>query len=392
MNIDDTKTKERLERELDGRKEWIKYEPPYELLFTIEITDNCTLKCDHCFASSSPENNTFIDADLIENRAEDFIELFKLYSPVSEKMAVQKYSEFKSGKLKKSLYGITKLVKAQNFLGKKTREIKENTKETENESPSSIRITGGDPFLHPKLYDIIKSFSSRKNLMQFSGIDVETNGWWATDDKTTKDIILKTKKAGANLISMTNDYWHQKDSPFPNNEYGDRIERIAKKVGFRFRYITVGSPISSEHASGIAPVGRGRFLDEKYWDPIDNSEECRLSPSPFFHPMSYVKTDEVTIGPQGSVYLCNSGREFKDATLSIGNLYQKPITQIIKEDFNPIVRLLREKGTRGLTELLGMPLKEHYSTYDKMTPCGLCHEMLRVHGKKINSLLKDNKN
>ena len=124
-------------------------------------------------------------------------------------MAVQKYSEFKSGKLKKSLYGITKLVKAQNFLGKKTREIKENTKETENESPSSIRITGGDPFLHPKLYDIIKSFSSRKNLMQFSGIDVETNGWWATDDKTTKDIILKTKKAGANLISMTNDYWHQ---------------------------------------------------------------------------------------------------------------------------------------------------------------------------------------
>ena len=368
--------KERYEAEIEKLSFYDEYTPPHKLLFTMEITDKCTLKCDHCFASASPDNNTFLDSDLVEKRADDLVELFQQYQPRNNESVAIEYFLFQAKK-EGNMEKYNRLLEEMDELN-----LKAPT------SASQIRITGGDAFLHNNLYDIINTFSSRKDLMNFSSIDVETNGWWAVDDETAKDIILKTKKAGADCISMTIDVWHKKNSPFPNDEYGKRIQKLAEKLDFPFRYITSG--LSAVWGDWLdikptaSPVGRARNLPESQWEgDFLKHYGCRTSYPNSLHPMGYSKTDEITIGPQGNVYLCNSGREFEDANLSLGRWYEKPILQLMEEDSNPILRLLKEKGVRGLTELLGISLEKHYELYDKMSPCGLCHEMLRENGKEI---------
>ena len=82
---------DRLKKELKGRKQWENYDPHHELLFTMEITNQCTLRCKHCFANASPYNNTFISADLIEQRAEGIVELFQRYPLKRENTGLIKY-------------------------------------------------------------------------------------------------------------------------------------------------------------------------------------------------------------------------------------------------------------------------------------------------------------
>ena len=102
---------------------WKHISYPKTLLYTLVITNKCTLRCDHCFEEAGPENNTFLDAYRIEHLAEESIEIFNNYP-----------------------------------------------------EPREIRITGGDPFLHPDMYQIIKSFSKRRDLLGYDTLDVETNG------------------------------------------------------------------------------------------------------------------------------------------------------------------------------------------------------------------------
>ena len=337
--------------EEEGRKRLENLEFQKHLLFTWEITHQCNLECGHCFAESSPRNHDFIDEKVVERVAGESIKVFPKY-------------------------------------GKRT-----------------IRITGGDPFLHTALYDIVRSFSSRKERLNYYGLDVETNGWWAVDDERAKEVVGKLKEAGADSLSMTNDYWHRLNSPFKNSEHASRIERVSKENDLLFRMITVAFPLlkflneKGELIPAATPIGRGRELPEEYWvsrgqavstDCFDN---CRLKPSSFITPTPpYIHDEEVTLDPLGNVYLCNSGKQFKHASLSIGNVNKSPLTEILSTGIgsNPVMKLLREKGLRALTETAGLSAREHWRLYDKMTPCGLCHETLRVYGEKIAGRLAEN--
>ncbi|MCK4730509.1 MAG: radical SAM protein [Candidatus Aenigmarchaeota archaeon] len=335
-----------------GRDMWKKV--PYErnLLFTLVITDKCTLKCEHCFEEAGPKNNTFLSASEINKLAEESIDIFKNY---------------------------------------KNREI---------------RITGGDPFLHPDLYQIIESFSERKDLLEYNTLDVETNGWWATDDKTTEKYIEMLKESGTDLLSMTVDYFHCKQDKFDIYKHFDRINKIAGEHDLQFRDITIDMCLSDDEEikkeakkhekccwgiiPEVMPIGNARQLPEKYWEGLHpcRAEGCRLTPPTIAEVVGiYVHTDEITIQKDGNVYPCNSGKDFEYTTLSMGNIYEELLPEIIENQNNPIVQLLQEEGLRGLSEIAGIPLRKHWEMYYKFTPCGLCHELLRVYGKKISENL-----
>ncbi len=195
---------------------------------------------------------------------------------------------------------------------------------------------------------------------------------------------------------MTTDYWHNKQKKFDNEEHRNRIYTISKELGFKFRDISLGIPNFELETPEeelfpppeVTPIGRARELDEKYWGKFHMAcklDGCRLNPPTLIKLKGkYTHLDEITISPNGNVYPCNSGKEFKDATLSLGNIYEDSLKEILAEQKNNIVNLIKKKGLRILTKKAGLSLKEHWQLYDKMTPCGLCHEMLREYGKKVN--------
>jgi MoaA/NifB/PqqE/SkfB family radical SAM enzyme len=145
MPYEDLTPEERYQKELEGRAKWKNAEYEKSLLLTLEITDKCTLECAHCFASSSPRNNTFLEADFVNQMAGDIVPLFQKY-PATKSQIIDALSRGK------------------------------DPKELEGKTSSSIRITGGDPFLHPDLYEIINSFAARREEFGRPVIEVETNG------------------------------------------------------------------------------------------------------------------------------------------------------------------------------------------------------------------------
>jgi MoaA/NifB/PqqE/SkfB family radical SAM enzyme len=330
-------------RSLDvSMKHWKKgYETGF-LLFTAVITNKCTLRCRHCFEEAGPEKDDFLDAERLEQLAEEAIEIFQGYPK------------------------------------------------------SQIRITGGDPFLHLRFYDIISSFSKRKDRLGYGTLDVETNGWWAVNDKITREILLQLREAGADLLSMTYDYYHCEKSPFNNKEHLERIFRLCETEGLPFRTITVGN-LSYTLDDGrevdlptVTPVGRGRFIDERYWGIHDccNAEGCRLTPPTqcIVDVENYNHTDEIMVNPIGNVYPCYSGKEFEHASLALGNIYEKSLPEILGTR-NPLVELLEDQELLGLSRLLGFSDEEHWEMYERLTPCGLCHKLLREYGKEISAAL-----
>ncbi|MDI6722936.1 MAG: radical SAM protein [Candidatus Aenigmarchaeota archaeon] len=330
-----------------GRYKWKIMAYERDLLFTLVTTDKCTLRCEHCFEESGPENNTFLDISRMERLAEESVDVFANY-----------------------------------------------------QKPREIRITGGDPFLHPNLRQIIEAFSSRRDSLGYDTLDIETNGWWASDEGKAEKYVKMAKEAGATLLSMTTDYFHCKQGKFDIYAHFDRMNQAAKGQGLEFRNINTGMCLSDDEGiererekhtecclviPEVTPIGRGRQLPEKYWEGFHTCNEigCRLSPPILAKVLGrYVHTDEITVQANGNVYPCNSGKEFEHVTLSLGNIYEKPLTEILATQ-NPTVRLIREKGLRGLSKAAGIPLRQHWEMYYKLTPCGLCHEILREYGERL---------
>jgi MoaA/NifB/PqqE/SkfB family radical SAM enzyme len=335
----------------------------HSILFTIELTDKCTFRCDHCFAEAGPEKNTFIDFGKVAEIAAECEGLFAGYEA------------------------------------------------------SLIRLTGGEAMLHPQIFEIVREFSGRREALKYEHLEVETNGSWASDDATAAEYVRMLKDAGADMLSMTVDYLHCKSGRRIGadiHENFNRIEKAASFEGLRFRDILAGSTDEldprtaaelEEHKKtcghclslpSITPVGRGRQLDEKLWGNAYSHATCdltgcRLTPPTFLAEMGdrYVHQDEITVGPDGSVYPCNSGRRFAHASLAIGNVHERPIRDIVRDPQNPVVDIIREEGLQGLSMRAGVMPWDHWRAYWKMTPCGWCHELLREHGGEISQGMAD---
>ena len=341
-------------KEAIGRYKWLFKNYDQRILLTLVTTDKCTLRCDHCFEEAGPEKNTFLDAKIVDGIAKESEEIF--------------------GNYKTAL----------------------------------IRITGGDAFLHPQLNSIIGSFTRRRDSLGYDFLDVETNGWWATDDEMAWSYIIDMKKLGIDMLSMTIDYFHCKQGIFDIDDHYDRINKISREENVPFRNINTGFGFwdgeaeekLEEHRKTckkcgpggllVSPVGRARDLPECYWGGLHTciAEGCRLVPPTFmgFYGTPF-HTEEVTIKQDGNVYLCNSGRDFENVSLSVGNVYDNSLTDILENPDNKIVSMIKKGGLRTLSKRAGIPIDEHWKLYGKMTPCGMCHEMLREYGKEISERL-----
>lgn len=336
--MNDQEALERYVRERQTREMWANYfkleQQNYKpgLLMTFEITHKCYLKCRHCFAEACPDNNDFLDLESIVSIAAS---LPQLVLP----------SDSQFGSL-------------------------------------SVRITGGDPYLHPQVFDVIQAISKQKSRVHFL-VDIETSGGFARDEETTTDYVGRTREANADCISMTSDKYHKEQNIFPNYEHGERIRKACENVSLNFRYITIGLPVAEtlivengimDFYPVVAPIGRARDLPETHWMDTSCVPECAINPFHNYH--------NVMVDPKGNVYLCYSGKIFPHANISVGNIREKGFLELLASK-NPILEVLKTKGIIGLSEHAGLSLVEHYTLLDKMGPCGLCHEVLRNHGKRV---------
>ena len=306
---------------------WKKVE---EILITYILTNKCTLKCRHCFEEAGPENSNFLSLESIIKISENLKPAFDSLNNDSRKISFQ------------------------------------------------LRITGGDPFLHPQFYDIINYFGENKEKIGFSVSDVETNGWWASSDSEAYNIIKKVKDAKASKISMTNDKFHRENAKFNVNEHGQRIQKISKELEMPFRYITSLVPMM-ENAT---PIGRARFeVDEKNWF-TGWPAHCALSKERtakdgYYISDSYLlKNTHYHINPSGDIFLCESGKRFKNASLSLGNINEKLFSEIISND-TPVIKSLKENGIKGLYNHFGFSEEHYENNLKRFGYCGSCHELLR---------------
>lgn len=306
--------------------------PEPEILFTATITDNCILECAHCFEEAGPHKTNYLTARSLEAVADDLTSIFPKYEH------------------------------------------------------RHIRLTGGDTFLHPNLFDIIRLFSSRREQLAYDTLDVETNGWWAVDDATTREMISRLRESGPTIFSASYDYWHRKSATFPIEEHLDRIESIANELGMKFRTINNSYPAeitpNGESIPSVTPIGRARKLPRRYWSHFEYMAAIRPCVLVSRDTNGYPAHEEILIGSDGEVYPCISGKTFKHTTLSLGNIYDSPLADILN-NASPLIRVLEEHGLRGLSRLAGLSLYRHWYNYLQFGACGLCHELQREYGARI---------
>jgi MoaA/NifB/PqqE/SkfB family radical SAM enzyme len=90
---------------------------------------------------------------------------------------------------------------------------------------AKIHITGGEPFLY---WDRLVEILQEANESDLGPVDmVETNGYWATDEKIIKDRLKTLDRLGMNRLKISCDPFHQE---YVDVEAVRRLARIAKEL------------------------------------------------------------------------------------------------------------------------------------------------------------------
>jgi MoaA/NifB/PqqE/SkfB family radical SAM enzyme len=222
-----------------------------------------------------------------------------------------------------------------------------------------IYFEGGESFLfYPLLREGIK-------LGQELGCKtgVVTNAYWATSIEDAKLWLVPLIEAGLNSIEVSDDAFH----------YGDQVANkakcavnTAKKLGLDVSSICISNPSVSTIPNGEkgapiyegGPKLRGRAVDKLTADlptvPWDSFPEC---------PFEELRNpDRVHIDAFGNVHLCQG--------LSMGNIWEKPLSQLLKKydaDSHPICSPLLAGGPTQLTRSHKVGHDEEY-----VDACHLC--------------------
>lgn len=224
---------------------------------------------------------------------------------------------------------------------------------------TSIYFEGGEPFLY---YALLLRGVEMANGLGFS-VGVVSNGYWA---HTQNDALEWLRPLAGKLddLSVSCDLFHYSEEMF---QQAQNAVEAAKQLGIPVGTISVAQPeeteASSSHGqieSGAAVMYRGRAIEKlvprsskKSWDTFT---EC---PHEDFHEPGRVHLD-----PLGNLHVCQG--------ISIGNLFEKPLTQICAEydaDAHPVCGPLMNGGPVALVTEYGL---SHASDY--ADACHLCYE------------------
>jgi hypothetical protein len=245
-----------------------------------------------------------------------------------------------------------------------------------------ILLFGGEPFL---VYDLLRA--SVALAAQRASVLVFTNGSWATDPGTARQLLGRLQEAGLDQIMFSVDAFHQEHVSLERIAVG--IE-AAQSLGYGTIEIDnrcLGEPHTEnvfnrrtrdlmKRLSGLCDLADvqhyqgpsrlvGRAADElsRYVAPQTGSlEECVV---PGWLGDDIREPTTVEIHPGGWVNLC--------AGIALGNANQRPLHEILAQydpDAHPIIRVLAQEGPAGLLRLAQR--HGYASARDYVDGCHLC--------------------
>ncbi len=222
-----------------------------------------------------------------------------------------------------------------------------------------IYFEGGEAFLY---YQILRTGVRLAKECGFK-VGIVSNGYWATADADAME-WLQPFAGSVDDLSISSDAYHGSDAGLNHPEIA---RRVAHHLGIPVDFISVAEPeaVDVPGASGQLPAGesavlyRGRAAEElasrvetKPWEQFTECpwEDLR-------HP------ERVHVDCFGNLHICQG--------ISIGNLLQRPLTEIMRDfdpDKHPIVGPLLAGGPAEIVRKYELPHQEGYAD-----ACHLCY-------------------
>jgi len=224
---------------------------------------------------------------------------------------------------------------------------------------SSVYLEGGEPFLYyPLLLEALR-------LARVRGLDtgLVSNCYWATGERDAELWLKPLRDLGLVDLSFSDDAFHSED---PAQSPAKVAARVAAALGLPVGSICIEPPTiapSPARAADGAVIGgdvllKGRAADKLVEDlPRQTFERFDTCPHEELETPGRVHVD-----PFGNVFVCQG--------ISIGNIWQRPLQQIMQEydpAAHPIVGPLLRGGPAELARVYGVPDESGFVEH-----CHLC--------------------
>lgn len=260
-----------------------------------------------------------------------------------------------------------------------------------------VCFTGGECTLHKeKLLEGIERCSE-------AGLNtrIVTNAWWANDMDNAHDMLQDLVDAGLDEINTSYDDFHTEYMDFENIvnmieaslEYDELsavalaciigsedpeydLERMETAIEER-----VGRPvgeIGKLHTleDAAAPMGSGIQLDPSRYSAIKDVDiGCRDVVNTF------------SIHPDGSVKVCCGHAQFYRPDLTMGNLKEDSLVNVIQNSQDNLVYwLIHEVGPKRLLDRMGVDPPVEYTGI-----CHACHDLLGEYRDEFLEYIRENR-
>lgn len=224
----------------------------------------------------------------------------------------------------------------------------------------TIYFEGGEPFLYYPL--LLESMRLAKSRGMKCG--VVTNCYWAGSARDAELWLQPLIEIGIDDLSVSNDSFHSEDL---TRSPAQIVFDVASRLGMPVDSICIEAPTGmtaaararGEPVTGGDVIFKGRAV-EKLSEGLPRRHyscftECTQE--------ELVDPSRIHLDPFGNVFVCQG--------LSIGNIWQKPL-QNIMADFtparHPVIGPLIQGGPARLAEIFGLPEGEEY-----ISDCHLCY-------------------
>ena len=247
-------------------------------------------------------------------------------------------------------------------------------KQAKDAGVESIYFEGGEPFLY---YALLVRGVEMAYEMGFS-VGIVTNAYWA---QTIEDAQIWLKPFVGKLedLSVSCDLFHYSEEML---QQAQNAVAAAEQLGIPVGTISVAQPgedAANSHGQiedEAAVMYRGRAVEKlmprakkQSWDTFT---EC---PHEDFRDPGRVHLD-----PLGELHVCQG--------ISIGNLFKKPLTQILADydaDSHPVCGPLINGGPVALVSEYNLPHASHYAD-----ACHLCYEVRTALRARLPDILTPN--
>ncbi len=228
----------------------------------------------------------------------------------------------------------------------------------------TIYLEGGEPFL---FYPLMLESSRRASEMGFK-VGFVTNAYWATSESDAELWLKPLKELNISDLSISDDELH--GSP----DAAENALRAAENLGFASGSICIEKPVTisdqSEHGEKGEPVVGGDVLFKGRAADKLTENLPRISYKSFREcpHEELISPGRVHVDPYGNVMLCQG--------LTIGNLFQKPLKQLMEEyepQKHPICGPLLSGGPAKLAEEYGIKVEPGY-----VDACHMCFLVRRA--------------